>query len=122
MEFTDLIWNIVLGSIVGLIIGKWLVDRIERRVAKSELETVSEELETGKLIPLTVEKINDDFLCYNSLTNDFVCQGRNIIEIVEHFHARFPNSQASLHRGEDSVLSQLKQQLKQHQTNKTATQ
>jgi hypothetical protein len=44
---------------------------------------VVQALDQERLIPLTVEVDLDQYFCYNSITKAFVCQGRNLKEIVE---------------------------------------
>jgi hypothetical protein len=52
----------------------WLSRRIEAHVSQ-ELNEVVEELAQNRLIPLTIEQYQDQYLCYHSFTMDFVCQG-----------------------------------------------
>ena len=43
---------------------------------------------------LTVEKIQDQYYCYNTTTGEFVCQGKSIPEIDQQFHSRYPEMTA----------------------------
>ena len=45
-------------------------------------------------------------------TNDFVCQGANLQEIVNRFRARFPDKQAAFAKGDDAVIAALQLQSK----------
>jgi hypothetical protein len=80
---------------------------------EEEVSETLEELEKETLIILEVEPLNDQFLCYNHFTKDFVCKGRNIVEIVESFKQRYPNKNAAIAKGDPAALSVLKQQLKE---------
>jgi len=94
---------------IGLTIVGWLV---KRRV-ESELSEVSDDLEMERLIPLTVEVAGDQYLCYNSITQDFVCQGVNLVEIVKRFKQRYPDKSAAIYNGDETAVRILKSQLKE---------
>ena len=71
------------------------------------------------LVILEVEPVNDQFLCYNYFTKEFVCTGRNIEEIRDRFEQRYPNKEAAVAKGDPAALSILKQQLKALHENST---
>jgi hypothetical protein len=107
---------VVIGIVLGAVIVQiWQVWQIHRELFEMEEEVAEtlEELEKETLIILEVEPINDQFLCYNHFTKDFVCKGRNIVEIVESFKQRYPNKNAAIARGNPAALAVLKQQLKE---------
>ena len=85
---------------------------VRRRVA-SELDEVSNDLELERLIPLTVEVVEDQYFCYNSITQDFVCQGVNLVEIVKRFKQRYPDKSAAIYNGDETAVRTLKSQLKE---------
>jgi predicted negative regulator of RcsB-dependent stress response len=107
---------VVVGIVLGAaIVQIWQVWQIHREVSRME-EEVSETLEKldkETLIILEVEPLNDQFLCYNHFTKDFVCKGRDIVEIVESFKQRYPDKDAAIARGDPAALAVLKQQLKE---------
>ena len=107
---------VVVGIFLGAaIVQIWQVWQIHRELSGMEEEVAETlmELEKETLIILEVEPINDQFLCYNHFTKDFVCKGRNIVEIVESFKQRYPNKNAAIARGNPAALAVLKQQLKE---------
>jgi hypothetical protein len=107
---------VVVGIFLGAaIVQIWQVWQIHRELSQMEEEVAETlmELEEKTLIILEVEPINDQFLCYNHFTKDFVCKGRNIVEIVESFKQRYPNKNAAIARGNPAALAVLKQQLKE---------
>jgi predicted negative regulator of RcsB-dependent stress response len=107
---------VVVGIFLGAaIVQIWQVWQIHREVSRMEEEVSEtlEELEKETLIILEVEPLNDQFLCYNHFTKDFVCKGRNIVEIVESFKQRYPNKNAAIAKGDPAALAVLKQQLKE---------
>jgi hypothetical protein len=111
----SLIVGYVLGHVVMAAIEAWRMYKSlssESGAIQTEAQGIQTELESGNLIPLTVEVAEVGYLCYNSITNDFVCQGRNLDEIVDHFKSRYPDKNASIHRGDSEAMASLKAQLK----------
>jgi predicted negative regulator of RcsB-dependent stress response len=107
---------IVVGIVLGAaIVQIWQVWQIHREVSRMEDEVSEtlEKLEKETLIILEVEPLNDQFLCYNHFTKDFVCKGRDIVEIVESFKQRYPNKDAAIAKGDPAALAVLTQQLKE---------
>jgi hypothetical protein len=74
---------------------------------------VVQALDQERLIPLTVEVDLDQYFCYNSITKAFVCQGRNLKEIVELFKLRYPDKAAAIYDGDEVAVSTLRSQLDQ---------
>ena len=94
---------------VGLNLMTWMV----KRRTDSDLEEVSNDLELERLIPLTVEVVDNQYFCYNSITQDFVCQGVNLVEIVKRFKQRYPEKSAAIYNGDETAVRTLKSQLKE---------
>lgn len=89
----------------------WFVSRrLEARISQ-HLDEVAEDLAQHRLIPLTIEQYNNQYLCYHSFTKDFVCQGSNLDEIIEKFKTRYPEKSASIFNGDESAVNALRQQL-----------
>jgi hypothetical protein len=99
-----------------LMVLMWVTTRITSKIFNRTLDServkILVDLDKERLIPLTVEVDGDQYLCYNSLTNDFVCQGANLNEIVDRFRARFPDKEAAITNGDAAVLTALKLQIK----------
>ena len=115
MEFGDFLIYAGIGWLLtglGLIVLQLLFrGYIERRLSQ-ELNSVGQALDEEKLIALTVEVDHDQYFCYNSLTNDFICQGADLKEIRERFRARYPDKDAAIYNGDESAVAALKSQLK----------
>ena len=73
----------------------------------AELDEFVDKLEKQQLIILEIEAVMGQFMCYNSLTKEFVCMGRNMDEVQERFRQRYPNKEAAMIK-EDPVAQQLK--------------
>ena len=114
MEFGDfLIWFGLIYLAVTIAFGlleAWLIYRFSRELSE-ELTSVGQALDEERLIALTVEQQHDQYFCYNSVTNDFVCQGRDLTEIRERFRERYPNKDAAIYDGDRTAVAALKTQL-----------
>ena len=101
---------------VGLTLLGWV---LKRRV-DSELNEVSQDLELERLIPLTVEIVDNQYFCYNSITQDFVCQGTDLAGIVRKFKQRYPDKSAAIFDGDETAVRTLKSQLKELDENSSS--
>ena len=119
MEFGDfliyfgLIYFAV-SIVFGLLEAYW-IHRFSQELTE-ELTSVGQALDEERLIALTVEVDQNQYFCYNSITKDFVCQGRNLLEIRERFRERYPNKDAAIYEGDATAVTTLKAQLKELQT------
>jgi hypothetical protein len=125
-EFSDLVVAFILGVLTAFAGISWVVhlwaQRIRRMLQEAlKAETAEPDIDdlvaAGKVIPLKVEVDQDQYLCYNTLTNQFVCQGTNVTEIIERFKSRFPGLNAALDSGDEQALTILRKQLKEHREN-----
>lgn len=123
-DSTDLALAFITGFFAAVAIAAWLmklwIARLQNLLEKILLPESgsinSDSAVNDKIIPLKIEVDNNQFLCYNMLTQQFVCQGSNVQEIIERFQQRFPGFDATLNSGDEQALSTLRQQLKDHST------
>jgi hypothetical protein len=109
MELLNFILDLVFWGMVCWFVFTWAVSRyLERQIG-----SVVRDLDQERLIPLTVEVDLDQYFCYNSITKAFVCQGRNLKEIVERFQQRYPDKSAAIYDGDETAVRTLKHQLKE---------
>jgi len=115
MEFGDFLIYFGIGWLItslGLSVLEFLLRRHIEHAMEQELTEVGQALDEEKLIALTVEHENGQYYCYNSITNDFVCQGSNLKEIRDRFRARYPTKDAAIYNGDETAVATLKSQLK----------
>lgn len=110
MELLSFILDLVLLGIVSWFVFTWAVSRY---LESHQVGLIARDLDQERLIPLTVEVDLDQYFCYNSITKAFVCQGRNLKEIVEHFKQRYPDKAAAIYDGDETAVRTLKSQLKE---------
>jgi hypothetical protein len=119
MEFGDFLIYFGIGWLITNLALNLLAFLLRQHIEHSmeqELTKVGQALDEEKLIALTVEVDNNQYFCYNSLTNDFVCQGRDLKEIRERFRARYPDKDAAIYDGDETAVATLKSQLKELKT------
>lgn len=132
-EWADLIIAFLAGAAVAVWAMAYLVRRWAERLRKIIEQALAEEagekvtsiskeeaVASDKIIPLTVEFENNLYYCYNSKTNQFVCQGENVGEIISKFKARFPGLNAFFDGGNETAIATLKQQLKDTRENNSS--
>ena len=120
MDFGDfLIWLALawLAFTVTVAVLEALLMVWMRRRMSDELTGVGLALDEERLIALTVEVDDDQYFCYNSITKDFVCQGRDLKEIRERFRERYPDKDAAIYDGDQTAVATLKSQLKELKAN-----
>lgn len=108
------IWFAIAYMSARLLIS-WLLARLTREI-RGEIEEFANRLDSGKLIPVTVEVDQEQYFCYNAITKDFVCQGHSLKEIVERFSKRFPESKLAIYNGDEAAVQALKEQLEEVST------
>jgi len=106
--------DFLLPVFVGIVLGVMILQVINLHRAWREFNDTDHEVEEfvdkmikQKLIILDIEAVDGQFMCYNSLTKEFVCMGQNMTEVQERFRQRYPDKEAALIK-EDPVAQQLK--------------
>ena len=107
--------DFIIPVFVGVVLGVMILQVIniyrawrEFNEPASEVEEFVDKMVKQKLIILDIEAVDGQFLCYNSLTKEFVCMGQNMTEVQERFRQRYPDKEAALIK-EDPVAQQLKE-------------
>ena len=103
--------DILATRLAELVLKTYLLIKIKQY--QTELQPVLDVMEravAGQLILLTVEVDHNQYLCYNALTQEFVCQGVDVTEIVQRFRARFPDKTVTIFNGDDTAVATLQQQ------------
>ena len=107
--------DFIIPVFVGIVLGVMILQVIniyrawrEFNEPASEVEEFVDKMVKQKLIILDIEAVDGQFMCYNSLTKEFVCMGQNMTEVQERFRQRYPHKEAALIK-EDPVAQQLKE-------------
>ena len=107
--------EIILGVIIGMAAAFLLMYLYVRGLVRQVMSELDEKFEQAKstLIPITVERVNGVIHCYTKEDNQFVCQGTTLTEVREAFKARFPDKTAFIAGGDEALVEELRQELKQ---------
>ena len=111
--------DFIIPVFVGIVLGVMILQVINAYRAWRELDSISDDvlqkvdelvdkLDNQKIIILEVEAVDGQFMCYNILTKEFVCMGRNMAEVAERFQQRYPGKGAGIVK-EDPVAQQLRE-------------
>jgi hypothetical protein len=113
MSDTEL--NFVLGVLTGIVLTFFVVYMYIRNLVVKVLSEIDQQITKvkDKLMPVTIERVNGQLFCYTEEDKQFICQGANMAEIKKAFEARFPDRTAFLSNGEESLLKELREQLKE---------
>jgi hypothetical protein len=93
----------------------WVAVRWFERMAAVRLQLDqqrAQDLERRLPVRLTVEQMQGMIYCWDSVTNDFVCQGRDLAELRDNFARRYPDRNAAITHGPEELVTQLKHELR----------
>lgn len=86
MLFTLLV-AFLAGAIAATALIRWAANRfIDRLLAEIEKEAPPQILETR----LEIEVVDNQVLCYNADTKEYICQGQTLAQVINNFKQRFP--------------------------------
>ena len=115
------IWVLCITAVLHIVefaLRTYLLAKIKQR--QTEIQPVldyAEQAAAGNLILLTVEVDQNQYLCYNAVTQEFVCQGVDITEIAHRFRDRFPDKKVAIFNGDTAAVATLKQQFRTRHEN-----
>lgn len=107
--------EIVLGIVIGVAIAILIVYLYIRSLVVKVMKEIGAHIDqvSETLMPVTIERDNGLLYCYNQEDHQFICQGTTMKDIREAFKARFPDKTAYLAGGEETLLEELREELKQ---------
>lgn len=109
-QLIDLLIWFAIAYMLARMLTTWAMEYLTKEIRK-EIDDFTDRLESGKLIPVTVEVDQNQYFCYNALTKDFVCQGYTLKELADRFSARFPESKLAIYNGDAEAVKVLKEQM-----------
>lgn len=107
MEASLYVIGFAVCGMVFIVINFYRAWREIHHAHQTEAREFVDKLVNQKMILLEIEAVDDQFLCYNALTKEFVCMGRNMDEVVNRFQQRYPNKSAGIVK-DDPVAQLLK--------------
>ena len=86
MNFSDFMF-FLLGIAVATVF--W-VRAIRRLIDQLIEKKIQERLDETQCIEMRIELVDNMVLCYNVENKEFVCQGADILEVMDNFKKRYP--------------------------------
>ena len=77
--------------------------RLEKQIVH-----VEESIESQYIV-LDLEQADGQYFCYDIKTKDFVCQGRDMAEIVQNFKLRYPTKRGVIYNAKTDAITDLKE-------------
>lgn len=100
----DAILGFVLGFVTTYFIARFLINRFLDKITEELEESTPEE----NIIVAKVEQHEDTFYIYNATTEEFLVQGHDMAELIEHLEKRKPGTIIKVVGGEKSAIANLK--------------
>ena len=75
------------GAAAATALIRWAANRfIDRLLTEIEKDTPPKSQETR----LEIEVVNNQVLCYNADTKEYICQGQTLAQVIDNYKQRFP--------------------------------
>ena len=103
------------GVLTGVIISFVLLYLYIRNLIRKVMADFDRHIDQvkDKLMPVVIERVNGQLFCYTEADKHFICQGTNMAEIKQAFEVRYPDMTAYLAGGEEELVKELRNQLKE---------
>lgn len=107
--------EIILGILLGMLIAGIMVYLYVRGLIRTVMSEIDAHIERAAdtLMPVIIERENGVLFCYDKKDKQFICQGATIVEIREAFAKRFPDKTAYLDGGDEELVKELRNELKE---------
>ena len=105
----------IFGILLGIVIAGILIYLYIRGLILSVMRELDEHIEraANTLMPVIIERENGVLFCYDKQDKQFICQGTSVAEIREAFGRRFPDKTAYLDGGDEELVKELREELKE---------
>jgi hypothetical protein len=89
-QFFPLLIAFISGVVIATIVIRWAVyQALDHFIMNMGLNDAQSEEPVS--IRMRIELVDNQVLCYNVDTHEFICQGHTLDEVIEHFKQRFPD-------------------------------
>lgn len=97
------------GKLLFFVAQQYIIYRLITQIhqLKSTNPEPESEPDTQDVMLLNIEKIQDQYYCYNTTTGEFVCQGKSIPELDQQFHSRYPGMTALISSADATAVRSL---------------
>ena len=106
-EIVNFLINFALIYFLVRIAFTLLAWRLEKQIVHVEKSVESQ------YVILDLEHTDNQYFCYDANTKDFVCQGRDMSEIVRNFKLRYPAKRGVIYNAKTDAVTALDTDLKE---------
>jgi hypothetical protein len=105
--------EIVSGILIGIVLTAGLIYLYVRGLVREVMAELDQHIDrvASTLMPVIVERENDQLFCYTKEDHQFICQGATVAEIRAAFARRFPDRTAYLDGGDPVLVEELRAEL-----------
>jgi hypothetical protein len=100
----EFLLGVVIGAGLLYVLTVWTIRRLIARAMAEDAATQEEDL----VIRAHVEEQDGVFYFYKEDSNEFLVQGRDIKELIEHLESRRPGVTVQVVRGDEKTITNLK--------------
>jgi hypothetical protein len=107
--------EIILGILLGMLLAGIMVYLYIRGLVRTVMRELDEHIEraANTLMPVIIERENGVLFCYDKQDKQFICQGTTVADIREAFARRYPDKTAYLDGGDEELVKELREELKE---------
>jgi hypothetical protein len=107
--------EIILGILLGMLLAIIMVYLYIRGLIREVMHELDAHIKraASTLMPVIIERENGVLFCYDKKDKQFICQGATVAEIREAFAKRFPDKTAYLDGGDEELVKELREELKE---------
>jgi hypothetical protein len=98
--------GVVVGAGVLYLFAAWILRRLISQAMSEDAVTAAREEDL--IIRASVEEHNGVFYFYNEKNNEFLVQGSNLQELLEHLESRRPGTTVQVVNGDKETIAHLK--------------
>ena len=100
-EIVNFLINFALIYFLVRIAFTLLAWRLEKQIVHVEKSVESQ------YVILDLEHTDDQYFCYDTQTKDFVCQGRDMVEVARNFRQRYPARRGMIYNADTNAMTAL---------------
>ena len=100
-EIINFLINFAVVYFLVRIVFRLIARRLENQIVHVEHAVQSE------YVILDLEQADDQYFCYDTRTKDFVCQGRDMVEVARNFRQRYPARRGVIYNADTNAMTAL---------------
>ena len=100
-EIINFLINFAVVYFLVRIVSRLIAQRLEKQIVHVEHAVQSE------YVILDLEHTDNQYFCYDTRTKDFVCQGRDMVEVARNFRQRYPARRGVIYNTDTNAMTEL---------------